>query len=143
MSPALSFNWSLCETYLENEFSFAISSDVFTMCSPNSSCGLPPLATCLVIALAPARCVNGYLNLSPSSFSMYNDCICLDLAPGTSSSTLPECLIINLVLSKFSYDLFAVPVSPSLTSTPANLVILLSSSCISSVFTVLFVSARF
>ncbi len=62
--------------------------------------------------------------------------MCLDLAPGTVSSTGPACLIINLVLSRFSYELLRVPVSPSLTSTPASLVILCSSSDISSVFTV-------
>jgi len=59
---------------------------------------------------------------------MYNDSMCLDLEPGTSSSTLPECLTINLVFSKSSYDLLAVPVNLYLTSTPANFVILFNSS---------------
>ena len=47
---------------------------------------------------------------------MYSDWICLDRAPGTVSSTLPLCLIINLVLSKLSNELFDVPVSPSATA---------------------------
>ena len=51
------------------------------------------------MALAPAKCLNGYLNLSPSPFSMKSALILLDLDPGTSSSTFLECLIINFVLS--------------------------------------------
>ena len=77
---------------------------------PTSSYGVPPACTCLVIALAPFKCMNGYLNLSPSAFSTYNALMFLDLEPGISSLTGLRCLINSLAPSRCCELVFGVPI---------------------------------
>ena len=82
--------------YVLNDFSLLNSSLNPVMYFPNESNGLPPSLTCRAIALAPFKCLIGYLNLSPSEDSMKIDSILCVRPPATDWSTGLECFITSL-----------------------------------------------